>query len=320
MPPHCAFERELSVQDFDLSALAFGFGGIPWAEFVLNPRRLRGSDFLMRWSQGVWSEHRIVEAIKQGGRFTAIPYGPSGVAPEGDPRAFELYFERLEAAGLGAIKRPDLLVIRAADRPRAEVFLERMGGASELPFRQEKDLSELLSLAVVAIECETSLWKAEKMPAFGRPLRVQRRSGLLGAPKNAVMPTVIVKDEDRAPLAAWESANQIPIHIWHVFYDRAYGLARAELERLITSGQVEPTRQVFQAPGGSTTAKVIFKAYYHYAYAVGTASSEPHLLPDFIEDKNGHILPYVRFEGGSLHLDADAENVLAALESERWPR
>ncbi len=31
-------------------------------DFVINPRRLRGSDFLMRWSQGRWSEEIVIRA------------------------------------------------------------------------------------------------------------------------------------------------------------------------------------------------------------------------------------------------------------------
>ena len=107
------FERVLSVT---AETIEFGFGGfgqIDWADFLLNPRRLRGSDFLMRWSQGVWSEKRLIDAVNATGSFYAIPYGPSGVAPTNDVRAFELYFERLEAAGLGGIKRPDLLIFAA---------------------------------------------------------------------------------------------------------------------------------------------------------------------------------------------------------------
>ena len=32
-------------------------------DFLINPRRLRGSDFLMRWSQGEWSEERLIQAV-----------------------------------------------------------------------------------------------------------------------------------------------------------------------------------------------------------------------------------------------------------------
>jgi len=31
-------------------------------DFLINPRRLRGSDFLMRWAQGRWSEEIVVRA------------------------------------------------------------------------------------------------------------------------------------------------------------------------------------------------------------------------------------------------------------------
>jgi len=92
------FEKILSVC---VENIEFEFKNNPfteWSNFLLNPRRLRGSDFLMRWSQGVWSEERITQAVNQNGEFFAIPYGPSSVAPDDDVRAFELYFERLEIA------------------------------------------------------------------------------------------------------------------------------------------------------------------------------------------------------------------------------
>jgi hypothetical protein len=114
------FESWLAVGTEYLDSVLGNPPALPWAEFWLNPRRLRGSDFLMRWSQGVWSENRLIEAVNQTKEFFAIPYGPSGTAPTGSVREFELYFERLEAAGLGQIKRPDLLVFRAADQGALE--------------------------------------------------------------------------------------------------------------------------------------------------------------------------------------------------------
>ncbi|MGQ9555020.1 MAG: hypothetical protein ACUVWR_13000 [Anaerolineae bacterium] len=95
-----------------------------------------------------------------------------------------------------------------------------------------------------------------------------------------------------------------------MFYDLAYGLALDTAEELIASGRIEPTIQTFQAPGGATTKKVIYKVYYQYAYPLGKAKEEPRLVPAFIEDRNGHILPYVRFEGGSLTLSDEALRVL----------
>lgn len=86
-----ALELNIEYIQFELR----GMGIIEWMDFILNPRRLRGSDFLMRWSQGVWSENRLTQAVNATEEFFAIPYGPSGTAPTEDVRAFELYFERL---------------------------------------------------------------------------------------------------------------------------------------------------------------------------------------------------------------------------------
>ena len=115
-----SFELRLSVGVERVEGILNSLVPLPWLEFWLNPRRLRGSDFLMRWSQGVWSEKRLLEAVNATGEFYAIPYGPSGVAPTGSVREFELYFERLEAAGLGQIKRPE---------PRDQTF-QAPGGAT----------------------------------------------------------------------------------------------------------------------------------------------------------------------------------------------
>jgi len=131
MPNHQhPFESSLSVGVEHLAGLLENQQPLPWVEFWLNPRRLRGSDFLMRWSQGVWSEKRLIEANNQTKELLAIPYGPSGTAPTGNVREFELYFERLEAAGLGQIKRPDLLIFRAADSVAVEQDIAKAGGSS----------------------------------------------------------------------------------------------------------------------------------------------------------------------------------------------
>ena len=308
------FERVLSVSTVDFELELRGIKEIYWADFLLNPRKLRGSDFLMRWSQGVWAEKRLVAAINKTNKFYAIAYGPSGTAPADDVRAFELYFERLEHAGLGKIKRPDLLVFKIVNKPFVDKFLTSVGGEAELPFITEDKLQDLISKAIIAVECENSLWVAEKMPFYNIPMKAQKRlGGKLGLAKNAVLPTVIIKEEDRIPLSKWQEQNKIPIHVWHVFFDRAYGLSFDEAQRLVTDGLILPTEQVFQAPGGATTKKAIYKYYYHYAYPLGIANERPNLIPAFIEDKNGHILPYVKFEGGLLEITNDAINLLKQL-------
>lgn len=257
------FEAALSVPAEEIEFLLSGTSLVPWADYVLNPRRLRGSDFLMRWSQGQWSEERVVQAVNDTSRYYALPYGPSGTAPEGDVREFELYFERLEKAGLGKMKRPDLLIVRAADRSKVDRLVHDLGGLKELPFTSEDDprMKELITRAVVATECENSLWRAKQMPSYGAALTPQQRlRGKLGLKKTAVVPTVILKEEDRRPLRNWQRAHGVPVHIWHVFYDMAFGISFDDAERLIRSGQIEETKQVFQAPGGATTRKSIYKS------------------------------------------------------------
>lgn len=304
-----SFEKVLSVSVEDISLYFRGFPPHPWDEFLLNPRRLRGSDFLMRWSQGVWSEHRLVEAVNATKEFHAVPYGPSSVAPESDVRDFELYFERLDAAGLADVKRPDLLVFHSSDREDVQLIVDAIGGQEELPFTPETDdrMRRLLRKAILAVECENSLWVAEKMRNFGEELRpMNRLGGKPGLPKNAVLPTIIIKEEDRAPLVEWQKRGGVPIHVWHVFYDRAYGISLDDAERLFEEGLIGKTDQTFQAPGGASSKKSIYKIYYHYCYELGVSRTSPKLNADFIEDKNGHILPYVKFEGGSLDLEEAA--------------
>lgn len=314
------FEELLSVQEEDLEIVLVEDILIPWSEFLLNPRRLRGSDFLMRWQQGVWSEKQLIQAVNKTKRYYALPYGPSGTAPNDDIKEFELYFERLEKANVAKLKRPDLLIFKYSDKSTIEEILTKLGGINELPFIPEDqgEIRKLLSMAVIAVECENSLWRSTKMPDYGSPLTPQKRlGGKLGLKKNAVLPTVIIKEEDRSRLLDWQNQNGLKIHVWHVFYDLAFGLALDRAEELIKNGEIEPTVQTFQAPGGAITHKTIYKFYYHYAYLLGEMKEEPKLVADYIEDKNGHILPYVRFEGGSLTLTQNALKILDDIMKER---
>lgn len=226
----------------------------------------------------------------------------------------------MEHAGLGNVKRPDLLVFRATDRRSVDAAVAAVSGVGELPFTSEDNpaIKRLLANSVVAVECENSLWKSKQMPDYGAVLKPQRRlAGKPGLKKSAVLPTVIIKQEDREPLNAWQAKQHVPIHVWHVFFDLAFGLSLDEAERLVRDDLIEPTKQVFQAPGGATTEKVIFKYPYLYAYQLAEAVEEPTLVGKYIEDKNGHILPYVHFEGGQLRLAPSALEVLDGLARSR---
>jgi hypothetical protein len=126
-----------------------------------------------------------------------------------------------------------------------------------------------------------------------------------------VLPNVIVKEEDRSLLRKWQKQRGVKVHVWHAFYDLAFGISFDKIETLIRKGLIEPKEQVFQAPGGATTTKRIYQVYYHYAYRLAESVSEPKLVASHIDDKNGHILPYVRFQGGEFRLTPEAREVLS---------
>jgi len=313
------YDNEIAVSIEEIELFLRGHASVAWSDFLLNPRRLRGSDFLMRWSQGVWSERRLIEAVNATEDYFALPYGPSSVAPD-DPREHELYFERMEKAGLPNVKRPDLLIFTSNSRTEIMRKVEELGGSQQLPFISENEpqMMSLVRASLFAVECENSLWVANRMPEYGSELKPQKRlGGNLGLKKSAVVPTVIVKDEDRVPLMEWQQRSSTPIHIWHVFYDQAFGIQLDRIEALIESGLIQPTKQVFQAPGGPTTSKNIYKIYYHYAYSLATSTAEPQLEAASIVDKNGHILPYVKFEGGALRITEEALAVLDGAAKEK---
>lgn len=310
-----AFDYALSIAKEDLEVELAGNLTLPSDDFLLNPRRLRGSDFLMRWNQGVWSERKVIDAVNATGEFYAIPYGPSGTAPN-DIRGYEMYFERLESAGLADNKRPDILVFAAKDKTEVARAVSTLGGEQELPFTSEENLAlkMLLGRAITAIECENSLWLAQSMPDYGSDLRpMQRLHGKKGLPKSAVVPTVILKEEDRARLLAWQERNGAPIHIWHLFHDLAFGISLNEACRLISDGFILPTSQTFHAPSGASSTKSIYKIYYHYAYRLGSMTEKPSLAAESITDPNGHIMPYVKFEGGKLILSGEAVELIKGI-------
>jgi adenine-specific DNA-methyltransferase len=68
-----SFEEFLRTTAIDLEILLPRLLGQELCDFYLNPRYLRGSDFLMRWSQGRWAEDIVVRAINATGEFWIVP-------------------------------------------------------------------------------------------------------------------------------------------------------------------------------------------------------------------------------------------------------
>ena len=160
-----SFERFLQSTEVDLDFFLSDLFAQVLCEFYLNPRYLRGSDFLMRFSQGRWAEDILLRTINATDDLRTIPYGPSSVAPS-EPREMELYFERLDKAGTVG-KRPDLLVLPKDGYKAIRPQLDEIGLAN-LPFTPEADLDFLRSRTIIAAEVENSLWVAREMPDYGK--------------------------------------------------------------------------------------------------------------------------------------------------------
>lgn len=247
-------------------------------------------------------------AVNRTGKYFALPYGPSGVAPEEGTPDIERYFKRLEDAGLGKIKRPDLLIIPNEHAHWVREQVAQLGGVSELPFIPEEDprILAILGKTILAIECENSLWRSDKMPDYNTPLKPMKRlQNQLGLNKDAVVPTIILKDEDRAPLRDWQDLRNIPIHIWHCFYDQAFGIPFDDVESRIRTGQVEPYGHPFKEK-----TKTIYRVNYRLGYRLAMSMHEPALEAAFIIDTNGQIYPYVKFKGGRFDLTPMALEVM----------
>lgn len=271
-------------------------------DFLINPRRLRGSDFLMRWQQGRWSEEIVIRALNQTAEFGVLPYGPSTIAPE-EPKELELFFERMEIIETEG-KRPDLLLYDRADFDWASRELEqRLGSAEAMAETPSEAVRDIITRAQAAFEIENSLWVTEQMPGFGKPFTRYTRGKNAGRLKPAgIIPTIIVKDEDIPRLASWQAEYGVPIYIVHIFYDRGYFVLFDEILKFLASGELGMETQKFTNPDGTAaTPKQIVKVPYILCKEFGTVTG-PTLRPQTFVDKNGKVMTYVTFEGGDITL------------------
>lgn len=274
-------------------------------DFLINPQRLRGSDFLMRWAQGRWSEEIVMRAINQTQQFGVIPYGPSTVAPE-DPRELELFFEKMDMIGQEG-KRPDLLLYdkHTFDWVHSELE-ERLGSVEKMAEMPSTQVRDVIIKARAAFEIENSLWVTEKMPGFGKPFSRYTRGKNKGRLKPAgIIPTIIVKQEDIPRLKQWEADYGVPIYVVHIFYDRGYFVKFDDVLTMLDSGELGMETQRFTNPAGTAaSSKQIVKVPYILGKEFGVVSG-PTLEPKTFIDKNGKVMTYVTFSGGEVQLSED---------------
>jgi len=270
--------------------------------FTVNPHRLRGSDFLMRWAQGRWAEEIVIQSLNQSNRFRVVPYGPSTVAPE-EPSALESFFEKMDVIAQEG-KRPDILLydMHIFERVQTEL-IERLGSIEKMAETPSFQVHDLIARSRAAIEIENSLWVTEKMPGVGKPFSRYTRGKNKGRLKpSGVIPTIIVKVEDVPRLQQWEANYGVPIYVVHVFFDRAYFIKFSNILSLVDSGELSPQIQRYTNPDGTAaSSKQILKDPYILCKEFGIVSG-PQLVPRTFVDKNGKVMTYVTFEGGEIAL------------------
>jgi hypothetical protein len=273
--------------------------------YLVNPQRIRGSDFLMRWSQGRWSEEIVIQTLNKTSHFGVVPYGPSTIAPE-DPEELEWFFEKMNAINQEG-KRPDLLLYDKADYSLVESELKnRLGSIEKAAETLSSELKDIISRAQVALEVENSLWVTAKMPGFGKEFTRYKRGKNQGRLKPVgIIPTVIVKQEDIPRLQQWQSEFGVPIYIVHIFYDRGYFIKFSDVLAMLESGELALELQPYTNPSSkASTPKLIVKVPYILCKEFGSVSGQS-LLPRTFVDKNGKVMTYVTFSGGEIQLSQD---------------
>jgi len=271
-------------------------------DFVLNPRRLRGSDFLMRWSQGRWSEEIVIKTLNDSKEFGALPYGPSTVAPD-DPQELQEFFDTMDRVANEG-KRPDLLVYDKAGFEWASAQVrERVGTLEELATTPSEEFMDVIAKAKLAVEVENSLWVTKQMPGYGKKFRRYVRGKKKGLLKpDGIVPTIIVKKEDIPGLNEWQRSFGIPIYVVHVFYDRGYFIRFRDIFEAMERGDIGFEEQKYTNPDGTASSpKQIIKVPYILCKDFGEVR-EPELVPKTFIDKNGKVMTYVVFRGGKIDL------------------
>ncbi|MEW6359584.1 MAG: AccI family restriction endonuclease [Planctomycetota bacterium] len=271
-------------------------------DFLINPRRLRGSDFLMRWSQGRWSEDIVIATLNATKEFGVLPYGPSAVAPD-DPKELEQFFETMDRVAKKG-KRPDLLLYdKETFEWASKEVIHRIGDLDKLPMTPSEGFVDIIGRTKAALDVENSLWVTEKMPGFGKSFSRFIRGKKKGRLKaSGIVPTIIIKQEDIPGLPQWEQTSNVPIYVVHIFYDRGYFIQFREILKAVEQGDVGLEEQKYTNPDGTASSpKQIIKVPYILCKEFGKVC-EPQLMPKTFIDKNGKVMTYVVFSGGSIHL------------------
>jgi len=244
-----------------------------------RPLAPRGFDFLARWSQGSWAESKVIEMIGSCG-YVAVPYGPSRGNPierefSGWIRFFEEYQHRLETQG----KRPDLLVFEKSFAKSNETIYK-------LQDMDDESSSQVASACIIALEVETSLWKAKRALLRGTEL------------------SFTIKEEDMERLTQWQRTYKKPLLIVQVFYDSAYAISYEKVKESIAHGETKKAKK------DRKTGKLTYKTPLSMGVEFAMLAEAPRVESSVLESDKGMIMAYASFKGGRFDLTPQGLNML----------
>jgi len=258
--------------------------------------RPRGTDFLINWSLGFWSEERVLEAVNSLGHFIAFRYGVSRVGPF-TFEEFRKYYERLKQAYLHG-KRPDLIVFDLN-------LYNQLSECEKQVLKKLVDLSNaeadpVIEKALFGVEVEFSKWHVGKMLQY----RQQKAQTELG-------PTFTIKQEDLEPLIKWARHFKKEIVVVQVFYDRAYITPFSQALSVIQNLNKGLKPPSARAERDRKTGKyTYFISCLSYGKLLGYFNPAPSIEGKVLVDERGMLWPTVELVNGRLNVTQEARDLL----------
>lgn len=203
----------------------------------MSPRRGRGIDFEHRFNTSRWAEDLLISEFKRH-KYLAVRIGLSQVAESNTVEA-----EKSD------IKVPDLLVFSPDHLAKKELSLLQDTDFTEVSSSElgpSGKYATIVEKALCAIEVEFSPYRAKEMGGreWQRRTVDQLTKRVYKHANPPTAPNIFVKDQDLAPLLAWEGGVGVPIVVVHVFDQEAFSIPLKAVENLRKMLVANPTQRI----------------------------------------------------------------------------
>jgi len=243
------------------------------------------ADFNQKLINGKWAENSMRIALNNTKKFFAIGYGPSEVREDLPIEQQKLRKELIKESSNG-LRRPDLLVFHKKHENKVIKIIESL--PKDWDITDEMFLIPLLKLAIWAAEIKFSQYIVEMMKDWGTSLREQPRLKKfnlgLGLPKDAKIPHIFLKKQDKDGLLAWQNEHNIPVHVWQVFLDHCFGVS---LKSFCDFSDKNILRQTTQ--NGLSDSFQTYDCPYYLGYKQATMKEKPIIESEIITQRTGRV-------------------------------